>query len=607
MGSTVAGPREEHAEEAGAKCTTAAEQHANPDGRTCQAAEGSAREHTSWKGGGAAASTAVLDDDEMLLKTVLKEKLHLRQFYVNGTWVNPRKTEPHLLEVIDPSTAQPIAEIAMGDRDDVDFAVKSASDAFPDWSLRTTPDQRRKYVEKILEVYLEHREEMGLLVSREMGAPIGMARSAQAGAGIHHIESFLEVFDSFDFVRTLPQLASRGVQVDDVYTTVLMDPIGVAALITPWNWPLTQITLKVPPALLVGCTCVFKPSEESPLSGLLFAEIVHLAGLPPGVFNLVNGFGETVGQHLSSHPNVDMVSFTGSTRAGAQVSKAAADTFKKVTLELGGKGANIVFDDITVGDDGEDWTQDVLEAGAYMFYNSGQSCNAASRLLVQRSLYGRAIEIAKRVAENTRVDSAHLPYADNGGDEHIGPVVSLRQYERIQNYIQKGIDEGAKLVAGGLGRPAHLNDSKGFYVRPTVFADCRPNMTIFQEEIFGPVLCITPFDTEEEAIQLANDTPYGLTNYVYSRSWERRRRVARALRSGMVEMNDADSDLGSPFGGTRASGVGREGGIYGLEEFCEVKAVTGWHAGEGDLDYDGEGGGNSDDDTDEAEYEKQYY
>lgn len=352
---------------------------------------------------------------------------------------------------------------------------------------------------------------------------------------------------------------------------------------------MNQIALKIVPALLVGCTCVLKPSEDSPLSALLFAEIVHEAGVPPGVFNLVNGVGDEVGRYLSSHSGVDMVSFTGSTRAGASVLKSAADTFKKVALELGGKGANIIFDDIT-----HEWSYEVLRSGADMFGNSGQSCNAASRMLVQRSLYKQALEIAKEVAESTRVDSAHLR-----GHEHIGPVVSLRQYERIQKYMQLGIDEGATLIAGGLGRPRHLQDSPGYYVRPTVFADCTPDMTIFREEIFGPVLCVTPFDTEEEAIRLANGTPYGLTNYVYSRNASRRRRLARALRSGMVEMNDADADTGSPFGGIRHSGLGREGGIYGLEEFCEVKAVTGWHDHEDDL-YD-----DDDDDGDDFDEELQ--
>jgi len=547
--------------------------------------------------GGTCRGTESEDEDTVLLGRILK-KLPTGQFYINGSWVDPARTDDEgdtngvqhrsSMDVIDPSTARSIAQIALGNQLDTDAAVSAAKEAFPGWSLRTSADERRRSVERILEIYGAKQQEMALLVSREMGAPIEMAESSQVGAGTYWMESFLELFEHFEFVRPLPHLASQGYGVEDASTTVLMDPIGVVAMITPWNWPLNQIALKVIPALLVGCTCVLKPSEESPLSALLFAQIVHEAGLPAGVFNLVTGEGPVVGKQLSSHKDVDMVSFTGSTRAGALISKSAADTFKRVALELGGKGANIIFDDV-----GVDWASDVLTSGADMFYNSGQSCNAASRMLVQKSLYGLALEIAKEVADSTRVNSAHIR-----GDEHIGPVVSLRQYERIQNYIQSGIDEGAELIAGGLGRPDHLKDSQGYYVRPTVFAGCTRNMTIFQEEIFGPVLCVSSFETEEEAIELANDTPYGLTNYVYSRSGPRRRRVAQALRSGMVEMNDADADSGSPFGGYKASGIGREGGIYGLEEFCEIKAVTGWHDLDDDLDVDDDG---SEEEYDEEE------
>jgi aldehyde dehydrogenase (NAD+) len=339
-----------------------------------------------------------------------------------------------------------------------------------------------------------------------------------------------------------------------------MEPIGVVGLITPWNWPMNQVTLKVIPALLAGCTCVLKPSEESPLSSMLFAEFCHDAGVPPGVFNLVNGDGPGVGTTLSSHPDVEMISFTGSTRAGRAISVAAAQTLKRVTLELGGKGANLVFADADAR---------AVERGVrHMMNNSGQSCNAPSRMLVERPFYDRAVEIAAEVASSIKVGPASLP------GKHIGPVVNKRQWDQIQGYIQKGIDEGARLVAGGLGLPEGMN--KGYYVRPTVFADVKPGMTIEREEIFGPVLSIIPFDTEAEAVRIANDTPYGLTNYVQSQDGARRNRLARQLRAGMVEMNGKSRGAGAPFGGVKASGRAREGGIWGIEEFLEVKAISGW-------------------------------
>jgi aldehyde dehydrogenase (NAD+) len=323
------------------------------------------------------------------------------------------------------------------------------------------------------------------------------------------------------------------------------------------------------PALLVGCTAVLKPSEESPLSALLFAELMHEAGFPPGVFNLVSGDGPVTGDALTRNPHVDMISFTGSTRAGKQVAANAAMNLKKTSMELGGKGANVLFADV-----GEKWmTEAVVEGAESVFYNSGQSCNAPTRMFVERPYYDKAIQLAKSVAEATVVASAHA-----SGTDHIGPVVNERQYNRIQQLIQTGIDEGATLVAGGLGRPDNLQGSPGFFVRPTVFADCTTNMTIMQEEIFGPVFCITPFDSEEEVLEMANDTPYGLTNYVQSRSLQRRRRMGRRLHSGMVEMNDAYGNAGSPFGGVKGSGYGREGGVYGLEEFCVIKSITGYDA-----------------------------
>jgi aldehyde dehydrogenase (NAD+) len=341
---------------------------------------------------------------------------------------------------------------------------------------------------------------------------------------------------------------------------IALEPIGVVGLITPWNWPMNQVSLKVTPALLAGCTMVLKPSEEAPLSSLLWAEMMHEAGFPPGVFNLVNGDGAGVGARLSRHPDVEMISFTGSTRAGKAISLAAAETLKRVTLELGGKGANLIFAD---ADD------KAVERGVrHMFNNSGQSCNAPSRMLVERPVYDRAVEIARSVAEGTRVGPASEP------GRHIGPVVNKRQWDQIQGYIAKGIEEGARLVAGGLGLPDGMN--KGFYVRPTVFADVKPGMTIEREEIFGPVLAMIPFDTEAEAVAIANDTPYGLTNYVQSQDGARRNRLARQLRSGMVEMNGQSRGAGSPFGGVKMSGRAREGGHWGIEEFLEVKAISGW-------------------------------
>ena len=341
---------------------------------------------------------------------------------------------------------------------------------------------------------------------------------------------------------------------------IAMEPIGVVGLITPWNWPMNQIALKAIPAMLAGCTCVLKPSEESPLNALLFAEFCHDAGIPPGVFNLVNGDGVGVGARLSEHPDVEMISFTGSTRAGRAITKAAADTLKRVTLELGGKGANLLFAD---ADD-----RAVRRSVMRMMENSGQSCNAPSRLLVERSIYDQTVAQVAEIASAIKVG----PAGEEG--DHIGPVVNKRQWDQIQGFIQKGIDEGARLVAGGPGLPDGFN--RGFYVKPTVFADVRPGMTIEREEIFGPVLSIIPFDTEEEAVRIANDTPYGLTNYVQSTDGARRNRLARQLRSGMVEMNGKSRGAGAPFGGVKASGRAREGGVWGLEEFLEVKAISGW-------------------------------
>jgi aldehyde dehydrogenase (NAD+) len=472
-----------------------------------------------------------------------------REFYINGAWVAP--SAPRDCAVIDPSTEEACAVISLGSQADTDAAVAAAKAAFATWSV-TPPTTRRKYVEGILAQYEARVEEMAVAISTEMGAPIDMSRDSQAPCLPWHLKNFLTAFDDIEWVRPLNDHSPND--------RIALEPIGVVGLITPWNWPMNQVTLKVIPALLAGCTCVLKPSEESPLSSMLFAEFVHDAGVPAGVFNLVNGDGMGVGAQLSTHPDVEMISFTGSTRAGKAISKAAAETLKRVTLELGGKGANLIFAD---ADDR------AVERGVrHMMNNSGQSCNAPSRMLVERPVYDRAVEIAAQVADSIKVASAHEP------GKHIGPVVNKRQWEQIQGYIQKGIEEGARLVAGGLGLPEGMN--KGYYVRPTVFADVKPGMTVEREEIFGPVLSIIPFETEEQAVQIANDTPYGLTNYVQSQDGPRRNRLARQLRAGMVEMNGKSRSAGAPFGGVKSSGRAREGGHWGIEEFLEVKAISGW-------------------------------
>jgi len=472
-----------------------------------------------------------------------------RNFYIDGAWVAPKQGRD--LEVIDPSTEEPCAVISLGGQADTDAAVAAAKAALPGF-MHSDPAERLALVKRILEVYKARAEDMGRAISTEMGAPIDMAMSSQVGAGTWHIENFIRDFDKIEFIAPLGDHAP-----DD---RIIREAVGVCALITPWNWPMNQVTLKVIPALLAGCTMVLKPSEIAPLSGIVWAEILHEAGVPKGVFNLVNGDGPGVGSQLSGHPDVDMVSFTGSGRAGALITKNAADTFKRVHLELGGKGANIVFADAD--------EKAVKRGAVHCFNNTGQSCNAPSRMLVEASAYESAVATAAETAEKTRVGSAH----DSG--RHIGPLVSQAQFDKVQDLIQKGIDEGARLVAGGLGRPEGLN--RGFYVRPTVFVDVSNDMTIAREEIFGPVLAIIPFEGEDQAVAIANDTPYGLTNYVQSQDGAKRNRVARQLRSGMVEMNGTSRGAGAPFGGMKASGIGREGGVFGIEEFLEVKAVSGW-------------------------------
>jgi aldehyde dehydrogenase (NAD+) len=469
--------------------------------------------------------------------------------YINGQWV--ASIDGREMAVENPSTEQKIATITLGGVADADAAVAAAKAAFPAWAA-TDPLDRIAALERLMEVYKGQAEDMAQAISFEMGAPIALARTAQVGAGAGHLKNTIRTAKGFAFERPLGDHAPCDM--------ILYEPVGVCALITPWNWPMNQVMLKVAPALAAGCTMVLKPAEQAPLSAVLLAEMIDAAGFPPGVFNLVNGDGAGVGAHLTAHPDVNMVSFTGSTRAGVAISKAAADTVKRVSLELGGKGANIIFADAD--------EKAVTRGVRHCFNNSGQSCNAPTRMLVERSIYDQAIETARAVAEKTEVGPADIE------GRQIGPVVSETQFNKIQYLIKRGIDEHATLIAGGLERPDGLN--RGHFVRPTIFADVTPEMTIWKEEIFGPVLTMTPFDSEEEVIALANDTPYGLTNYVQTADKSRARRLARGLRSGMVEMNGKFGAPGTPFGGMKQSGTGREGGVWGLEEFLEVKAVSDW-------------------------------
>ncbi|MCZ4351897.1 aldehyde dehydrogenase family protein [Roseovarius aestuarii] len=472
-----------------------------------------------------------------------------RQFYINGAWTDPATPNDH--NVINPSNEEPCAIISLGGQADTDAAVAAAKAAFPTW-MATPPAERIALVEKLKDIYESRSEDMAQAISLEMGAPIAMSRSQQAASGAGHIANFLATAKNFSFAHP------HDPNTPGSY--ILHEPIGVAALITPWNWPMNQVTLKVIAAAVAGCTMVLKPSEESPLSSIVFAEMMDEAGFPAGVFNLVNGDGVGVGSQLSSHPDVDMVSFTGSSRAGKLISKSAADSLKRVSLELGGKGANLIFAD---ADDAA-----VKRGVLHCMNNSGQSCNAPTRMLVQREIYDKAVETAAAVAQSVKVG----PASEDGN--HIGPVVNEVQFNKIQDLIQKGIDEGARLVAGGTGRPDGLN--RGFYVKPTVFADVNNDMIVAREEIFGPVLSILPFDTEEEGIAIANDTPYGLTDYVQTQDPARAARISRALRAGMVEVNGQSRGAAAPFGGMKQSGNGREGGTWGIEDFIEVKSVSGY-------------------------------
>lgn len=472
-----------------------------------------------------------------------------RRFFIDGAWTAPSGRRE--LDVINPATEEPIGQILLGTAEDVDAAVAAARTAFASFA-ETSREERIALLENIISVYRRRIDEVARAISDEMGAPMKFARHAQAASGLEHLTTTLAVLKEFEFEETLGS------------TLIRREPIGVCALITPWNWPINQISCKVAPALAAGCTMVLKPSEVAPLSAHVFAEILEEAGVPQGVFNLVDGDGPTVGEALARHPDVDMVSFTGSTRAGILVAKVAADTVKRVTQELGGKSAYIILEDA-------DLNAAVKKGVLSMMSNTGQSCNAPSRMLVPETLYEQAVETAKSVVSKVVVGD---PKADG---VTMGPLANKAQFEKVQRLIRKGIEEGATLVAGGPGRPEGLD--KGYFVRPTIFANVNNSMTIAREEIFGPVLVMIPYRDVEEAIRIANDTVYGLSGYVYSGDIEQARRVARRLRTGMVHLNGAPTDPRAPFGGYKQSGNGREWGREGLKEFLEIKAVMGYTQG----------------------------
>jgi aldehyde dehydrogenase (NAD+) len=483
--------------------------------------------------------SSVLELPQKLMK-------NFRQFYIDGMWLDP--AEICDFTVVNPADEEPIATISLGSAKDVDRAVAAAKRAFVSYS-ETGVDDRLIILRRIIEVYKSKIERMAQAISQEMGAPVSLSRKAQAPAGLAHLLEIVKVLENFKFEEL------KG------STLMRKEPIGVCGLITPWNWPMNQIVTKVAPALAAGCTMVLKPSENAPLSACLFAQILHEAGVPPGVFNMVNGDGPTVGAAISSHPDVAMVSFTGSTRAGVSVAVAAAPTVKRVTQELGGKSANIILDDA-------DFDKAVKQGVQECFRNTGQSCNAPTRMLVPRSRMAQVAAIAKQTADSTRAGD---PFSENTG---VGPLSSKAQFEKVQRLISQGISEGAELIAGGLGRPQGF--SKGYFAKPTVFSNVSNDMTIAREEIFGPVLCIIPHENEDDAIRIANDTPYGLSGFVTSGDIERARRVARRIRSGNVHINGARVDFAGCFGGYKQSGNGREWGEAGLEEFLELKSIFGY-------------------------------
>lgn len=470
------------------------------------------------------------------------------QFYINGEWVDPVTT--NTLEVINPATEEVCGHISLGSVADVDKAVDAANKAAPAFAA-TTREQRLQWMEKMLEIFLSRQDEIATAIMEEMGAPWKLAKHAQAASGVQHLSAAIEVLKNYQFEE------SHG------STLIVKEPIGPCALITPWNWPMNQVMVKVAPALAAGCTMVLKPSEVAPFDAMILAEIIDEAGVPAGVFNLVNGDGPVVGSRLSSHPDITMVSFTGSTRAGVAVAQNAAPSVKRVAQELGGKSANIILDDA-------DFEKAVSQGANSCFNNTGQSCNAPTRMLVPKDRLDEAAAIAAACANGTVVGDPQ------GEKTMMGPVVSKIQFDKIQSLIQQGIDEGAVLAAGGVGRPQGLD--KGYYVKPTVFSGVNNQMTVAREEIFGPVLSILPYENIENAIEIANDTPYGLSGYVTSSDLDRARAVASRLRTGMVHINSASLDAMAPFGGYKQSGNGREWGSHGMDEFLEVKSMYGYVA-----------------------------
>ncbi len=471
-----------------------------------------------------------------------------RKFYIDGQWIDP--VEPRDFPVINPATEAPAGVISLGSAKDVDRAVAAARRAFESFA-QTSREERLALLEKIRAVYKKRYQDIANAIREEMGAPVSLAKGSQAGIGIGHLAAMVDVLKTFEFEER------RGAN------RLTLEPVGVCALITPWNWPMNQVAAKVVPALAAGCTMVLKPSEFAPFSAAIWTEVLHEAGVPAGVFNLINGTGPEVGAALAAHPDVDMVSFTGSTRAGTEVARIAAATVKRVHQELGGKSPNILLDDA-------DFEKAVKAGVQHVFENSGQSCNAPTRLLVPAARMAEVEALARKVAESVVVGD---PASEKTA---VGPVVSKIQFDRVQSLITQGIREGAKLVVGGEGRPAGLE--KGYYVRPTIFSNVRNDMTIAREEIFGPVLAILPYRDEEEAIRIANDTPYGLQAYIWSQDLARANRIGRRIRAGRVTINGASGDMSIPFGGFKRSGNGREWGEYGLRDFLEVKAVLGAEA-----------------------------
>ncbi len=466
----------------------------------------------------------------------------INRFYINGAWVAAQGGQT--MPILNPATNRQIGVLTLGDAADVDRAVAAAKSAFESWGF-TPKAERRAFLARLLAISEEREEEMAQAITAEMGAPITLSREQQAASGTGHLRAFLDAIDAVEEEKTLPN--------SDI---ISYEPIGVCGLITPWNWPINQIALKVIPALATGNTCVLKPSEHTPLSARLYAEMIHEAGFPKGVFNLVFGDGPTVGSALSRHPDIAMMSFTGSTRAGISVTRNAAENVKRVALELGGKSPNIIFADADI-------EARVPEGVFECFSNTGQSCNAPTRMLVERSVYDHAVTLAAQAARSQAVGD---PLKEG---DHIGPLFDQVQYDRVQAMIQKGLDEGARLVVGGTGKPDGFET--GWYVKPTLFADVTNGMAIAQQEIFGPVLVMIPFDSEDDAVAIANDTPFGLDAYVSTADEARALRVVRRLRAGGIHINGRATDYGSPFGGFKHSGNGREGGAHGLAEFYEVK------------------------------------